>query len=382
MLLIYRKLKNIQNGFVSVEDLSALSSFQGLQPKFAGRYLSNRLVEQTAPYRKLVRESVNVSTVGPYKLLIDASDIDTDLTLLDTYFQMKSMYIVDPLEDSDPIWDEATKCYFDSDFKVSYRLFDRFTNLPKRSNENSIIRVILAKVRMAEIEFKLRGNRQKILNMLNRARRLCTDIKDSNLSRMLYSVIIGVEVMTVKTTKDNYKKLLRLNNKALSLIDELPDSPDKLSIKAGRLYYSSYLSLRHSEEDENESNFNKSIELHDILSQLESPKLHRANKGIIESTVLQRNLIILSKRNTPAGSEEIDIYNDILVNKRTVKSASLNLGFWIRHTMKKAGRINDVIDFTSECLYDHADQHDTNQYSEMLRRHRELRNKISCSGMV
>ena len=98
-LLAYRRLRDIQNGWVQREELCRLISFNGIEPKAIGRYIADTHARFPDPIYKFVSRYLNITTTGPYALMLSQDKIAADLPKLEQYLSW-IMEIPSPEDDN------------------------------------------------------------------------------------------------------------------------------------------------------------------------------------------------------------------------------------------------------------------------------------------
>jgi hypothetical protein len=87
-LLAYRCLTGVEDGWVRLEDIQNLSAFYPSRDKVIGKYLATSRFEFPPDVTRFLNRTMDVSTTGPYKLLLGRENIDTDLSRLEHYLEL------------------------------------------------------------------------------------------------------------------------------------------------------------------------------------------------------------------------------------------------------------------------------------------------------
>jgi len=241
-LLAYRRLTNINNGWVTLEDINPLSAFKDLEPKVIGKYISDSSSEFPPTMYQFIDRYLDITTTGPYNLYLNQSLIDTDILRLKEYIELITTYPPSSQRNSMILLDNAIKAYEEFDLSTSLKLTKAFINEARRVNNQSLNQLALAYIQLAEIERK--SNRQRInpAYAIEKAKSLCQDIKQSRVRNPILSLAFATQALITKPNRRNIKKILELNQIAIDHLQLLPDSdPDKYCLLAGRHYHLSYI---------------------------------------------------------------------------------------------------------------------------------------------
>ncbi len=376
-LLVYRRLTNTNDGWVTPEDISHLSAFRQIRFNAIGKYISDSSAEFPHVMLRFIRRYMDITSTGPYILLIDRSSIITDILRIKEYLDLISTYPTSYQNDSKVLWDISHKAYSEFDLLCSQKLTEAYIKSGRRSKSLSASKLASAYIRLADIEYRSRNSRINPFYAIEKAKSLCSEIKQTQLRNLILAHALGLQAMSIKSNKRNIKKIIELNRNALDLLSSASYSdPDKHCLMAGRHYHQSYIALSYGNRDKSRNEFRKAIEEYRAMQDTGHPDIVYCEPGIIEGIQLQSIIIKRVRNNEPVGNEELTWYYEMVENGRVSPFLTLTIGEWIARSLSNTKQLDGAVEFLGESLISHAHLHETDIFHRLVSEQRKLKAQL------
>ena len=365
-LLVHRRLTGDNGGWVTLEDLTSLVAFRKLSPNAIGKYLVNRSAELTPLTMRFLRRYVNLTTTGPYTLYLNPDRIIVERPRLENYLRIIGSSPVAEKSSSILLWQEGEQNFRDSDLLSSHRLFEAFTRIVKPSELDYHSLMTVACLRLAEIEHQGEFGSRDIAYLFAKATFHTNRIADRRKRELFTAYILGLRAFTSRPKHRTARRVAKLDQEAIRLTDDLPNTPDKLCLLGGRHYHLYYLALKHGMKEVGKDELRASL---DCFRQVESggqPKFVQYETGIVQGVQLQSTLIYKSRCDEPIGEDDLAQYDSLARQENTSRIITLTCAEWMRHVMIKRRDLDRALEFSTRALLDHAMLHETTMFRRIL----------------
>ena len=191
---------------------------------------------------RFIKRYLRITTTGPYRLLIDSSEISADLHELERFISFIYTAPVEEHDTSDLLFANAQNAFSKKELYASLRLFQLFTDIAEKDKKSDYLRISLAHIRLAEIDHNIYGTRLHPHNSVAKAKTACHEIKSMSIQKLMLSLILSTEAMSMTLRKSNVGRVIDLNKEALELISRMRlSNSDVLCLLGGRHYHQYYI---------------------------------------------------------------------------------------------------------------------------------------------
>ncbi|NQU05682.1 MAG: hypothetical protein HQ568_06280 [Calditrichaeota bacterium] len=378
VLLTYHKLTNINDGWVSLEDIRSLSTFRKLRPETIGKYISQSLDGLSQNLQYFINKHLNdINTIGPYKLLIKPTSIIADTSIIETYLKQISTGNFYKGNDNQDLWQASKKTYSDFSLSSSRKFTEAYIKRMRRSGDRTLSNLALAYIKLAEIERRCNNRKSNPYYAIEKAKNLCSKIKQSGLRNIILSYALSARALSLDFTAKNRNRVLELIDDSLDLVHPIQYlEPDKLCLTAGRYYHKSHISLRLGDMKSSQDAFVKAMTNYRRMQESGLPEIVNCEPGIIEGSTLQSIITQRVRKIEHYGNEELCWYYEMLENGETSNFLTLSIGEWLTKSIIVTHEYDEAVEFLGDCLISHADLHETTIYKRLVTRYREYKNII------
>jgi hypothetical protein len=373
-LLAYRRLSGDKNGFVTLEDIQQLRAFNRVNLRQIGKYLSNSSAESPPTMRKFIRNHLWINTLGPYELNLAPDRIITHQSNLKTYIDSITSLVLPPSTSLEVIWDTAQETFQRYELISSRKLFEAYINAGKTCKDIPVDQLILAYIRLLEIERAEFDNLPSYIKISSLVRKRCSEEKTSSKLRLLLSLLLSLEALGIDPDDQTIQLIINLSLKATELAKTVQGSnPDKFYLMAGNEYHRYHISLRYGTPDMSKDALKRTIQLYSRMQEAGPTRFVSQEPGVIEGIQLQSRMIQCVNASGSAEHEELAWYKKLLKEGGASRLVTLSIAEWIRHSFLKKRRFDDALEFTDECLIAHADLHETAIFRRLRTENRRLK---------
>lgn len=384
-LLAYYRLADIEDGWVILEDIHQLSAFKKAKPKVIGKYLSTSRNDFPFQICKFIDRCMNITTTGPYKLLLGREKIITELDSLGEFIDLISLKPITPKTDGQLLWQAVNLTYQKFELKSCMEILQQYILVRQNNPENPTYKLPLAYLMLIRLERLIRRDIIDIDESIKSARFEAKKLKLKYERNILLAYTYAVEALSHAKNNDTYKLILELNNKSIELLNEIPEvTADKLCL-LGAIHYNNYQASIFNQKNEakvklesvSQIIFEKAIKYYQEMEKLGRPLIVNFEKGIIEGIRFLNKLIIKSLRNESITEDELYKYSKIVEDGSVSKFVTLVQGEWIRKHFTATKQFKRAHEFGQKCLIDHAQLHETTQFQRIIQQQEEVLKKIN-----
>ncbi len=383
-LLVYRCLTGVEDGWVRLDEIQNLSAFHPSRDKVIGKYLATSRFEFPTEVTRFLNRTMDVSTTGPYKLILGRENIDTDLPRLEHYLELVTVRSLPDRMDCQSLWLASQLTLDKFELKSCLQILQNYIQIADKEEPVPDYQLPLAYIRMARVGRLAYENDIDVMMAIKTAWELSEKIKAPYERRMLLAYTLAVEAIIVGKDENTYKAIKRLNNRALAILDEIAEeTPDKVGLLAHINYTNYNAAVFNSTSPYNprlewadQRDLERALELYGRLEQIGAPLLVDVEKGILEGTSLLMVSIraVLGDEDLPEGY--LERYQQTIARDAVSRFITLNTGVWIRQYYQKRGDLRRAYSFGQECLISHVNLHETRKFQWLVADQKELKEKM------
>ena len=372
-LLAYQRIRDIDNGWVSVEDVNRLIAYRKLSVKNTGKYLVDSVRYQSPQFQRFIKRCIDLSSNNYLCLFLEADRIITDLPLLEKYLKWISCKPKLKRKNADLLWDTACNQL------NRYELTGCQTILRGLLDDCNcgVERSVIALLRIAAIE---RYCDYKIIDparCVDLAATLLDGIRSKSKQNLYRSMILTQHAMLKKLDKQNSIAVRELNKMAIEQIESDKNSnPNIFSILGGRYFQNYYLDIRFGLDGDSDKNFGRAKKFYRRMEEDGDPDIALYTKGSKEGIQFQRQIMISLMKKQRISIEEESWYKELVDSETVSKYFSLILGHWVRTGMVRSNELIRASEFTEVCLLEHAELHEFSLFRNMKNDHLKMKGKL------
>ncbi len=383
-LLVFRRLTGVEDGWVNLEDVCNLSAYHNSKPKVIGKYLATSRFEFSLDITRFLNRTIDITTTGPYKLILGRDRIFTELAALEQYIAMIDLKPSPPKTDGQSLWQAAQLTFDKYELNSCMEILQRFIDFAKTGGNIPAYQLPLAYIRLVRVERLSRRNIVDIDKSLERAKSLASKLKSPYERNILQAYAIAVEALHLAKNSDTYPEIFQLNQTAINLLKEIrKTTPDKLCL-LGAIHYNNYSaaifnnpeSYSEAVRQKSQKDLELSLKCYKQADKLGKPQLVNVEDGIIEGIELLSILIHKVLAKETVSHAELKRYEDLLQDRRISKLQTLIQGEWIRRNFLVNNEPEKAFDFGQECLIEHAQLYETAAFQAMVKEQEKLKEKL------
>jgi hypothetical protein len=376
ILLTYQRLTNINDGWVTLEDVSRLSTFRRLKQRAIGKYISESIIGLPLYLQYFITKYLDdINTTGPYKLLIKPAFINADISKIKIYLNQVSPRNPSTKNDNQDLWEASKTAFSKYNLSSSRELASAYIRRAKDfdySNQPNIAEIY---IRLAEIERRCYVKKLSFYYTLGRAKQICKDILQPELKRLIMAYILSTHALLVNENIKNKKLIVNLIEKSMDLIrsDKLYKA-DRYCLIAGRYFHLASLASRADDYNLSKDSFVKAIINYRRMEEYGPTKIVNCEKGIIEGSTLKRVISQRVNKLEHFSNDELCWYYEVVDSGRVSQYLTLSIGEWMLASILITKEYDEAIEIISDCLITHADLHETVIFQRLAKKYRELKN--------
>ncbi len=365
-LMAYQRILNINNGLVSLEELPNLLAFHKTQPKSIGNYLHKSCYRFDHKLANILNRLVNLTTTGPFCLLIDASLISTDIEKLTKYLKWVTVKSLNPNLSHDLIFQLAESYDYNHSMNSAMQLFSIFLNRYMKDSGVPVFNKGIAYARLAGCELITKHNNFDFNGMKNKALSLIPKIESSLEKKTLQSYVLMMETynnFSGTNPKTSYQK-----NKFTETKDLL------LSISNRNEYMLRMLAYVHINEMQSKAMMASSVEKRDLVK-IKNFLSSTGDELLIEFAELKFDLLNCRVKNSTPTEElvkRVEASFGINPGVSSFKNGLILMDILIKHKT-----YDHALDFGNNLLIRHAPLHEYDIYNKVIARVEVLKSKIT-----
>ena len=151
-LLTFRNVTQIDNGQVSLQEISRLSAFSGLTEKQIAIYLHNSYKNFHKEVTSFIRSTIDISSKTPYALFLDKKHISANLKDLSKFLKLNMLESsIDPNEQN-LIWSTAEDAFEDFQLDICRKLYQGIIEMSQTDGDRSSERLVLSYLRLSQVD--------------------------------------------------------------------------------------------------------------------------------------------------------------------------------------------------------------------------------------
>lgn len=366
-LLAYRRLLGIENGWVQREELCRLISFNGIEPKAIGRYLADTYVRFPELIFKFFTRYLNITTTGPYSLLLNSDRITTDLPKLEEYLswimEVPSPNLNNPMH----LFWAGMAAQGRYEFFSGLALMKQFLSTVESQPNYEPTALAPCYFQIANILRLVEGNRFSGGHYIQKALKLLQNKKFAPVKKR---IIIYANHLTANALINNGQfasEKIKLNNLTIEMIQAnmklIPDSFKLLfSCYKDNIYQSSI--------------YEKNLSTKDFKHIVDLAKSRR-DQRLLEIIEMWRMIIQTDLNNECISTIDLDWFKDFLNRERTPRPTVLELGWRLRKNLLNFKQLESASQLGQDCLLEFSNLHQTASYRNCLAEHKELMSSIT-----
>lgn len=372
-LLAYRRLTDIENGSVSLEEIARLSSFHSAERRTIGKYISTTSIEFPPTMNYFIRTCLDINTTGPYALALECEGIDADIKKLENYINWIYKKTTSVQSCTDAVWKTANSALERYELASSRQLFETFieTSSGNRSQPSDL--VALAYINLAATVQLATRRSQVSRRLLAKARTAASGIKSLNKRNLILSYMQGEEAFLQPLDRKSIRKTLRINQQAIDTVSEVTGwASDRYCLLGGRHYHRYYVALRSDTESASIEDMKLALHYYRCMQDSGQPRIVHCEPGIIEGTELQIEVIQQMKSRESLNEEYFERFLSLSEAGSISGMIQLAVAHWFRDDLIKSGQLDRAYEFTQRCLIASADYYQTSVYQNMKAKNYKL----------
>lgn len=365
-LLIYRRLTGLDNGWATLEDVQRLLAFQKTKQNAIGKYLTSSYFDLQPEVMQFCKNYLYLSTTGPFTLILDNNNIQTDLKLLTNYLKWITANPVNEKMDVEALWDIAKSMYRKHNYSSYQNILKNFIKAAINDRRLPAWCVPYAFIRLADTEIICRSNVVDFKSAILNAKRFSSDLGTESWRKILYADANDIESINMDGSSKSIRQFTKLNTESLDLLHSLPETNhSKLSVLVKPYSNAFYVEL-YTSGHFNKKLFDKTLE---ISRHLESHVFIKHFQ--LKSILIQR---FVSKEG--ATVDEINCYRELLREESISTLRTFDHGNMIWRSLVNAKKYEEAYHFGQECLINHAELFEIARYRQLLTNQKKLKTII------
>jgi len=369
-LLIYRRLTGLDNGWATLEDVQRLLAFQKTKHLAIGKYLTSSYFDLQPEVGQFFKNYLYLSTTGPYTLMLDNDNIQTDLKLLTNYLRWITANPVNEKTDVESLWDIAKAMYRKHNYSSYQNILKNFIKAAINDRRLPEWCIPYAFIRLADTEIICRSNVVDFKSAILNAKRFSSDLDKESWRKILYADANDIESINIDGSSKSVRQFTKLNSESIDLLQSLPEtSNSKLNVLVKPYSNAFYVEL-YTSGNFNEKLFKKTLEL------------SRHLQAHVFMKHFELKSILIQRFNSKEGADasEIACYEELLREDSISTLKTFDHGNMIWRSLVNAKRFEDAYHFGQECLINHAELFETARYRQLITNQKKLKKLLGLES--